>query len=85
MNIIKDGTVADRAWKVCRCGHCGRTAQCTPSCDFYDMPDRPEGYLLCDGCNVTRYAHARRKLAFGVPLCSAEIEVVATFGPREEM
>ena len=43
----------DRRWKLCRCGTCGQSGQCTPEFDFYATKEdgRP---LECEACLRSR-------------------------------
>ncbi len=46
--IEKDGE--DRRHKLCKCARCHEVARCTPSNDFYSVPDDPIGGLYCEVC-----------------------------------
>lgn len=49
--ITHDGP--DRCWKICKCAGCGMEAVCTPSLDFYTLPDDPTKLLYCERCIMT--------------------------------
>ena len=48
--IVKGGI--DRRHKMCKCNDCGIIERCTPSNDFYTLPDKPDGFLYCERCLV---------------------------------
>lgn len=44
----------EHRYELFTCTRCGLSEECTPTRDFYSIPDFP-GALLCEGCFARRH------------------------------
>ena len=77
---IDSALVPNRAGRFCKCGACGLVAKCAWGCDFYDLPNVPAAWLLCEVCICDPRAVARRRIAHGIEPDASDLRALAVTG-----